>query len=365
MKIMSTPRSLDLQITARCNLRCTYCSHFTSAGDVGEDLPTSRWFMFFEELRRCSVMDVCLQGGEPFCRTDLKDLIQGIVDNRMRFSILTNGTLITEGVAAFLASTGRCNSIQVSIDGSESSTHDACRGEGNFRKAVAGLKILQKHGLAATVRVTIHRHNVRDLHSVARLLLEELGLLEFSTNAASHLGLCRKNAEQVQLTVEERSLAMKSLLELEQKYRGRISAQAGPLSEARAWARMEQARRNGMEKFPGGGFLAGCGGPMTKLAVRADGTILACGQLPDFELGRINEDSLREVWQNHPELHRFRGRSEIPLDAFDFCRQCPYIPYCTGNCPALAYTIVHDAWHPSPDACLRNFLESGGSLPVA
>ncbi len=195
---MSTPRSLDLQITAQCNLRCRYCSHFTSAGDVDEDLTTSGWLMFFEELNRCGVMDVCLQGGEPLCRPDLQLLIQGIVDNRMRFSILTNGTLITDDVAAFLASTGRCNSIQVSIDGSEPYTHDVCRGQGNFRKAVAGLKILQKHGLAATVRVTIHRHNVRDLHNVAKLLLEELALPEFSTNAASHLGLCRKNAEQAQ-----------------------------------------------------------------------------------------------------------------------------------------------------------------------
>ncbi len=104
---------------------------------------------------------------------------------------------------------------------------------------------------------------------------------------------------------------------------------------------------------------------MTKLAVRADGTMIVCAQLPDMELGRITEDNLREVWQNHPELNRFRRRSEIPLDAFDFCRRCPYIPYCTGNCPALAYTITHDAWHPSPDACLRNFLKSGGTLPAA
>jgi SynChlorMet cassette radical SAM/SPASM protein ScmE len=362
MKVMNTPRSMDLQITARCNLRCTYCSHFTSAGDV-EDLSTGAWLTFFEELRHCGVMEVCLQGGEPSCRTDFKELVRGIVENRMRFSILSNGTLITDDLAAFLASTGRCNSVQVSIDGADPFTHDTCRGKGNFLRAVEGLKILLKHGLAATVRVTIHRRNVYDLDNVARLLLDEFGLPEFSTNAASHLGLCRKNAEQVQLTAAERSFAMRRLLELAEKYQGRISAQAGPLAEARGWMEMERARSAGAERTSNAGFLTGCGGAMTKLAVRADGTLLACAQLPDLELGRINEDDLREVWQNHPELDRFRRRSEISLEEFDFCRGCEYMLYCTGNCPALANTIVHDAWHPSPDACLREFLESGGTLP--
>ena len=140
MKLMKTPKSMDLEITNRCNLRCGYCSHFSSAGDVDQDLTTAEWLQFFEELNRCAVMDVCLQGGEPFIREDFKTLVEGIVQNRMRFSVLSNGTLITDEISAFLASTGRCNSIQVSIDGSVETTHDAFRGKGNFHRAITGLK---------------------------------------------------------------------------------------------------------------------------------------------------------------------------------------------------------------------------------
>jgi organic radical activating enzyme len=53
-------------------------------------------------------MNVTLQGGEPFYRKDLNELVGGIVENRMRFNILSNGTLITDEMAALLASTGRC-----------------------------------------------------------------------------------------------------------------------------------------------------------------------------------------------------------------------------------------------------------------
>ncbi len=147
MTLMKTPRSVDLLITGKCNLRCKYCSHFSSGADVDGDLPTEEWLKFFEVLNRSMVMDVCLQGGEPFVREDIKELIAGIVSNGMRFTILSNGTLITEETAAFLASTRRCDYVQVSIDGSMAETHDVCRGAGNFDRAVRGLKLLQKQAL--------------------------------------------------------------------------------------------------------------------------------------------------------------------------------------------------------------------------
>jgi len=365
MKLMKTPRSVDLSITNRCNLRCTYCSHFTGAGDVSQDLPKEEWLQFFQELNRCAVMNVTVGGGEPFCRKDLPALFEGIVRNRMRFNILSNGTLITDEIAAFLASTGRCDGVQVSIDGSVPTTHDACRGEGNFLKAMQGIQSLLKSNVPVSVRVTIHKENVRDLENVSRLLLEEVGLSSFSTNAASYMGLCRQNTEQIQLNVEERSLAMDTLLKLEKKYNGRISATAGPLAEGKDWLEMEKACQQKSETIPGRGHLSGCNGPMSTLAVRADGVMVPCGQMSHIELGRINRDNLQEVWQEHYELKRLRERHKISLNEFEFCHGCAYIDYCTGNCPALAYTIIGKEDHPSPDACLKRFLEAGGRLPEA
>ena len=360
---MSTPRTIDLAIVSDCNLRCTYCSHFESACDVKQDLSKEEWLTFFEELNRCGVMSACIQGGEPFYCEDLKELIDGIVHNRMRFNILSNGTLITDEMSAFLSSTGRCDGVQISIDGSIPITHDACRGEGNFLKAMEGIKLLKKHQVSVSVRVTIHKNNVRDLENVARLLLEEIGLPGFSTNAASHMGLCMRNEEQVQLTPEERSIAMESLLNLNKRYNGRISATAGPLAEAGQWLRMEEARKEGRQSLPGRGSLTGCGCASQKIAVRADGVIVPCLLLSHIELGRVNKDDIDEVWQRHSKINNLRNRRSISLTDFEFCKECEYVNYCTGNCPALSYTLVGEVNHPSPDACLKRFLEAGGRLP--
>ena len=364
MRLMRTPKKIDIDITNRCNLRCRYCYHFESAGDAGGDLPASEWLRFFEELGRLAVTEVTMAGGEPFIREDLREIVGGIVKNRMRFAILSNGTLITDEMAAFLASTGRCNYVQVSIDGSMPESHDAMRGRGSFERAVEGLLALLRNGVPAAVRVTIHRRNVHDLEAIARLLLEDIGLSSFGTNSASAMGLCRKNAEMVQLTTEERGLAMETLLRLTRKYNGRIQAMAGPLAEARGWWDMEEARLGKKElTAPKRGYLSGCGCYRLGLAVRADGGIAPCTMLSHIELGRINRDDLGGVWRDHEALNNLRRRQEIPLTSFSFCEGCPYVNYCTGNCPGLSYTLTGEVNHPSPDACLRKFLAEGGRLP--
>ena len=98
--------------------------------------------------------------------------------------------------------------------------------------------------------------------------------------------------------------------------------------------------------------------------MRADGAIVPCSMLAHMELGRINQDSLAEVWQHSREMISLRARQTISLQDFAFCADCKYIPYCTGNCPGLAYTLTGQVDHPSPDACLRRFLADGGMIPA-
>jgi SynChlorMet cassette radical SAM/SPASM protein ScmE len=360
---MRSPSSVEVAITGKCNLRCLYCFHFTSALDVPRDLPKEEWLTFFEELGNLAVLRVTLEGGEPFIRADFPELLEGIVKNRMRFSILSNGTLITPELAAFLAATGRCDYVQVSIDGSKPETHDACRGKGNFFKALEGLENLKRHNVSVQVRVTVNRHNLEDLPEVARFLLVDLGLPGFSTNSADFMGICRSQADTVQLTAADRSRAMELLCGLEEQYPDRITATAGPLAEARHWEEIIRNRNEGRQPASGRGHLVSCGGTTSKLGVRCDGVIVPCILMSHIELGRINQDDLGEVWRHHPELTRIRERHLIPLSDFPFCRDCEYLPYCAGGCPAVAYTRTGHDSHPNPDSCLRRFLEEGGHLP--
>jgi SynChlorMet cassette radical SAM/SPASM protein ScmE len=363
-RVMNTPRTVEIDITNRCNLRCDYCYHFTSEGDVKSDLPTEDWLTFFKELGQCAVMDVTLCGGEPFIRQDIQELIEGIIRNNMRYSLLSNGTLITEDHAAFLAERGRCNQVQISIDGSSPEVHESCRGKGTFFKAVRSIRLLQKYHIPVAVRVTIHHHNVHDLSNITRFLLEDLHLPSFTTNSASYLGLCRSHLGVVALTIEDRIFAMKTLISLNEQYQGKIDAAAGPLAEVCMWQTMMRDNQEGKASLDdSGGCLSSCGGVFSKLGVRADGVYIPCILLPGIELGRINVDNLKNIWIFHPELQKLRERRHIPLKKFTPCKDCKYIQYCRGGCPGLSMTYTGNAYQPSPDMCLTQFLRDGGSVP--
>lgn len=354
-RIPFSPRYLDVEITSHCNLSCSYCYYLNNPGVVYADLTTDAWLELFDEFAACQVMQLSFCGGEPLWRDDFASLVDGVVARRMRYDLLTNGCLLTREMACHLRESRRCDMVQVSLDGARAATHEALRGTGSFEPALAAIELLQSLQLPVTVRVTIHPENIEDLPALARLLLDDLGLAAFSTNAASPLGDHNKYPATVLMDAAQRLHAMQLLAELDRRYPGRILANAGPLAEWKTFHAMEQARLTN-RPIPGRGRLVGCGCVFDRLAVRADGAYTPCVMLPQLVLGQGGQDSLVDVWQNAGFLQRLRRRVDIPLSSFAECRGCSWIESCTGNCPAIAYSTLGDVDRPSPSACLQRFI---------
>lgn len=360
----TAPLSMDIAITGRCNLRCRYCFYADEMA-ARSDFSTERWLSFFRELGRLAVQRVCLTGGEPFTRPDFWDLLDGLIANRMRYQILSNGTLLTEQVLAQFEVGKRrlrLDFIQVSIDGSRAEVHNRSRPD-SFERALRGLRLLMEAGLPATVRVTVNRYNVDDLESIAHLLLEEVGLPSFSTDEVNPCGLVARQGEELLLTPAQRRRAMEVLIRLTERYDGRITATSGPLALARNFREMEEARAGGKAGLPGGGTLSSCGGCFSRLAVHHDGTIVPCHQLGTLPLGTAGVDDLQRVWLGHPLLQALRRRRSIPLESLESCRDCPYRNFCRGGCPAGALFLTGRLDERNPRQCYRVFQEESCFRP--
>ncbi len=360
------PRALDLSLTGRCNLRCDYC-YYADEMAGRRDLPAETWLGFFKELESLAVRSLTLSGGELFLRPDLWRLIDGIVDARMRYGILTNGTLITAKTIEQFSQGGRrrrLDSIQVSIDGSCAAVHDASRGKGSFENAIRGLRLLKASGLPVTARVTVNRHNVGDLENVVRLLLDDVGLARIGTNDAMPMGTGCARREDIVPTSSQRPEAMRTLTRLEREYPGRIQATAGSLALWHMFREMEAARASGQKtrrwKM---GCLSSCGCMFAKLAVHHDGMIVPCSMLAAASLGTIGEAPIQSIWQDHPLLKEMRARGNIPMDHVPGCAGCEWGPYCSGGCPATEFTRTGDLYVANPECCHRKFLEECGDLP--
>lgn len=351
------PKSLDLSITGRCNLKCRYCFYADEMTGLS-DMPAERWHALFEELGRLGVQNVCLSGGEAFTRPDLFELIDGVIANKMRYSILTNGTLITEEtLKAFEQGKRRLrlSSIQVSIDGSCAEIHDQSRPPKSFDRALRGLRLLKQANFPVTVRVTVNRANVNDLPNVTRLLLEDVGLSSFSTNEADQMGSARCYGDSTVLTRSERKQAMKTLARLNQEYGGRIGAAAGPLAMATCFAQIDEAIAQGKTGLPGRGTLSSCGGVFSKMAILHDGTIVPCNMLPKLVMGVFGHQSLTEVWRNSPAINAVRYRRQIPLLSLSTCEGCSYAGFCSGGCPGSVMAKFGRLNARDPMVCYRIF----------
>ena len=357
--LMSAPRSLDISVTGRCNLKCHYCFYADEMAALS-DLPTGKWLSFFDELGTIAVQRVSISGGEVFTRSDLFTLIDGIIENRMRYSLLSNGTLITDKtVQAFEEGKRRLrlDSIQLSIDGSCAAIHNKSRPPNSFDRALRGLRLLVAHQFPVTVRVTVTKHNVDDLDNIARLLLDDVGLPGFSTNEAEYMGAARCSGSQnVMLTRAERQRAMETLVRLNDEYSGRIGAQAGPLSRARMFAEIEERLARGETEMPGRGTLCSCGGVFSKMAILHDGTMVPCNMLPTLTMGMIGVNSLKDAWQRHPAINVVRQRRQIPVSALETCRDCPYAGFCTGGCPASVMAKTGRLNARDPLVCYRIYV---------
>jgi len=364
--IIRTPKNVSIAITGRCNLKCQYCFYANEMTAL-EDLSTATWLDFFKELGRLGVMDVTLSGGEAFTRRDLFDLIDGIIANRMRYSILSNGTLIDEKVLEQLKSGKRLlrlNHIQVSIDGSRAEIHNRSR-PNSFDRAMRGLNLLKEAGFPVTVRVTINRHNLYDLENIAHLLLEEIGLPSFATNEAMPIGSGCRNEQSMSLTPKEQLEAMETIGLLLERYPGRLSAQAGPQAKKKMYTQMEHARRTGEKAVDWTmGFLTACGCVFSKIDILHDGTIVPCCMLPELVLGNITTNSIEEIWHTHPTLKTLRQRRQIPMYQVKGCKGCEWAPFCNGSCPGLAHQLTGDFNRANPCDCYRNFLTETGEKYV-
>ncbi|MDD1724896.1 MAG: radical SAM protein [Methanospirillum sp.] len=353
------PASVDLSLTGGCNLKCRYCFYADSMA-ARSDLPTERWLSFFSELGGLGVQRVCLSGGEIFTRPDLYILIDGIIENRMRYSMLSNGTLISEEVIRRLQEGKRrirLDSIQVSLDGSSAAIHDLSRPPRSFDRVVRGLRLLKEAGFPVTVRVTLNHHNIGDIEALAELLIEDIGLSGFSTNEAESMGTARCSGENITLTATERKIAMQVLSQLNEKYGGAIGAQAGPLSRARMFQDIKTRIFNGETGIPGRGTLCSCGGVFTKMAVLHDGTMVPCNMLPTLIMGVIGMHSLKDAWLHSPAINAVRIRPEIPLSSLGECNDCPYTGFCAGGCPATVMAKSGRLIGTDPQSCYREYLK--------
>lgn len=145
------PLSVFIHVNTICNLKCKFCdagqnninSMFYSNLKGGEktDMPLEDFKKIIDKIKHFKPF-VGIPALEPGLYPHIIESVRYIVDNGMRCSIATNGTMLEEKAEKFIDA--GLTKVVVSIDGPESH-HDKIRGvPGTFKKVVSGIKAIDE-----------------------------------------------------------------------------------------------------------------------------------------------------------------------------------------------------------------------------
>ncbi len=152
-------RSVWFQVTGTlCNLACRHCFNASGPRDPWlASLPADVVLRSIAEAEALGVRELYFTGGEPFLHPEILSLLEAALAVAPT-TVLTNGTLLDDGLADALAALAARSpyslEVRVSLDAATAAANDAVRGRGSFARAMAAIVRLSARGLPPIVTAT-------------------------------------------------------------------------------------------------------------------------------------------------------------------------------------------------------------------
>lgn len=173
-----TPISGSLELTFRCNNNCIHCYCNLPTNDCKEmakELSKAEIYRILDEIVDEGCLWLLITGGEPLLRHNFKDIYLYAKKKGLLITLFTNGTLITEEIAAFLSEWPPL-SIEITLYGITESTYEKItRVPNSYRKCMDGINRLLEKKLPVELKTIAMTVNLQELGDMQRYV-ETLGL---------------------------------------------------------------------------------------------------------------------------------------------------------------------------------------------
>lgn len=165
------PLSASIEVTARCNLCCTFC--YKSADSKGRSMTYGEFRELVDKIG-IGTRRIHITGGEPLVNPDIVPMLAYLSDEGYTTSLTTNGTLIDEHLIPLLRG---LNSILVSLYGFDAASYLRTTKRDCFDAVIRGLKLLVNGGIEFTVSYTLTSEGEKDILRIFELL-DSIGVPE-------------------------------------------------------------------------------------------------------------------------------------------------------------------------------------------
>ncbi len=333
------PNVIVVKVTRDCNLRCTYC--YVSGGARKEHTSTGMVVDFFDQIAEGNprVISCAFHGGEPLLAGELvREIVEALRGRpygpRLRFSIQTNGTLVTDEWAQYFRE--HRFSVGVSLDGPRA-VNDLTRfnvaGRGAFDGTMKGIDRLRRVGQPIGLICVVTKMNQDHLVDLLELCHEKdirsvsfLPFFPMGYGIGKDAQLSADNLEYWEKT----KAVITWLVEHNTRY-----------PDAKIYER-EIASMTRNIVIPGNGCYmcssSPCGAGTQHVGLDVDGGVYVCDTfygMADYVIGNVLEQRVDEILQS-PLIQRFQRRTVRTIPR---CSQCHLNQWCYGGCPA--HNVVH------------------------
>ena len=334
------PLFATLELTFRCNFDCMHCYRPRACQ---ETMTLDRWKTLLVELKQMGTLNVVLTGGEPLAWPGLAELVEFLRELRMAFIVKTNGWLLDEAMASFLAE-HFASEVHVSLYGANDDVHDrVTHVPGSFQRAIQAITRCQEIGLSTRISCCLTRDNWEEFR----------GVMEVAERHGVGLNFAPVLLPSMAATIDYRAIRV-----TEEQLKQFCEATVGDGNFR-------------VLRVPGAPV---CSAARSNCSIAPDGNVYPCnGFWYRCSTQSVLERSFREVWENSEVLRRVRRLTNSDMadcsacSHFEFCPRCPGLGYeesgeLTGKSPGdcLYASCFHDAYRTRPPAAVHGLAGSFG-----
>lgn len=172
-------KHVNLELTARCNLRCRHCYGGRDFGRKNKELSTQEWKKIIKEIVEFNPKFILFTGGECLLRKDFAELLYFAQNLGQNVSVFSNLTKLSDSQAIALKETDSI--VQFSAYGHNAKLHDSITCvKGSFERQQASLKKLKLLGVSLRGQAILMKENLSFQKQIKEHLQKMKIPIEFS-----------------------------------------------------------------------------------------------------------------------------------------------------------------------------------------
>lgn len=303
-------KSIQFELTSRCNERCIHCYIPNSKKNVGKDMTFERFREALDQFVEMGGIHVSLSGGEIFLHRDIIKIIQYCREKDLEICILSNLIALKDVHIPFLKK-ANLSYIQTSLYSMDPEIHDTITTiKGSHQKTLSALEKLIAADIPVQISCPLMKTNKDSYRDVLKYAQSKkikafsdyimMGEADLSTGNLIN-----------RLSLAETEKVIREIIEYDVEYPRWIR-------EKRPY--LEKITKEQYQK------QALCGVGLNNICISENGDLYPCPGWQSMIVGNIFSDSLANIWKKSEKLQNLR---KITHSSFPKCMECEARKYCT------------------------------------